>query len=238
MAVKRVAAVVVAAGLVLTGCSWLGLGEKTFGDQETIDQDISKVRFDNDSGDVKITIGDEITVRRTVSHHEDDPPGKTHRVDGDTLILEHCPTTNCSVDYEITVPEGTTVDGHVDSGGIELVGVAAVNVEAESGDVTVRDVAGTVNASAQSGRISLSGIGGAVVATAESGDVELTMAEAQDVTVTTSSGSIEVAVPDSDYRVSTTVDSGTLDNDIANDPRGEHTLTLEADSGNVTVRKA
>lgn len=237
MAIRHVAPVVVA-GLVLAGCGWAGIGEKTFTDEESIGQDVTKVRFDNDSGDVKITIGDEITVHRNVSHHEDDKPGKTHRVEGDTLVLEQCPAANCSVDYEVTVPEGTEVDGHVDSGVVELVGVAAVNVEAESGDITVRDVPGSVNASVQSGRITLSGIGGAVVATAESGDVEVGLTEPQDVTVTTSSGDIQATVPDGSYRVTTSVDSGTLENDLENDPSGEHTLTFGADSGNITVRKA
>lgn len=237
MAIKHVAPVVVA-GLLLAGCGWAGIGEKTFTDDATVGQEITKVRFDNDSGDVKITIGDEVTVHRSVDHDDDEKPGPTHRVDGDTLILEACSANNCSVDYEVTVPAGTEVDGHVDSGNAEVVGVAAANVEAESGDVTVRDVAGKVNAVAQSGRVTLSGIGGTVVATAESGDVSVGLAEPENVTVTTESGHIELTVPDGSYRVTTSVDSGDLTNDLEDDPDGEHSLTLEADSGDITVRKA
>lgn len=239
MGIRHVVAgtAVVAGGLLLTGCGWGGGSGTTFNDNEAIGQKITEVRFSNDSGDVKISIGNTTEVRRTVKYDED-KPDKTYRVDGSTLVLEECKERNCWVSYEVTVPEGTKVSGHADSGDIELAGVASANVEAESGNITVRDVAGEVNAAAQSGTVDLSDIGGAVVAGAESGNVTVGLTEAQDVTATASSGNIEVTVPSGDYHVTADADSGDIDNEVGNDDSAAHKLQLQADSGNITVKRA
>ncbi|HEX6355129.1 MAG TPA: hypothetical protein VF106_19415, partial [Actinophytocola sp.] len=101
MRIKHVltGAVVVAGGLLLSACDWDVAGER-FGDVETLDQSVSEVRFSNDSGDVKITVGDTFEVRRTVGYR-DEKPGKTYRMDGDALLLENCPENDCWVSYEV-----------------------------------------------------------------------------------------------------------------------------------------
>ena len=237
MGIKHVVAgvTIVAGGLLLTACDWDEFADNKFSDQESLTQQVSEVRFSNDSGDVKITVGDTLEVRRTVGYGED-KPGKTYRVDGDALVLEECRQRNCWVSYDVTVPEGTKVSGHVDSGSVEVAGVASANVAVESGDVTVRDVAGQVNASAQSGNVELSGIGGVVVAGAESGDVSVRVTEAVAVTATTSSGNIDVAVPDDEYQVD--IETANMDdivNDLGDDESGPK-ISLRADSGSVTLK--
>jgi DUF4097 and DUF4098 domain-containing protein YvlB len=222
------------AGLVLAGCGWVG--NTTFDDRETLDETVTELRFSNDSGDVRVSVGDTVEVRRTVSHG-DEKPGRSYRVDDGALVLDACPVRDCKIDYEVTVPAGTKVSGHVDSGTIEVAGVATANVEAESGDITVRDVAGEVNASVQSGSVDLGGIGGTVVAGAESGDVTVGLVTARGVSVETQSGDIEVTVPSGKYHVTASTESGSIDNDLDDDPSG---LPIEASaqSGNVTIRAA
>jgi hypothetical protein len=236
MGIRHVVAglAVVSCGLLVTACGWEAGGTR-FSDDESIGQTITEVRFDNDSGDVKISVGDATSVHREVKYSTD-KPGKTSRVDdGDTLVLEACRTRNCWVTYDVVVPAGTKVNGHIDSGDVEVAGVASANVQSESGNLTVRDVAGKVNATAESGTVDLSGIGGAVVAGAESGGVTVGLTTAQDVSVSTESGDIEVSVPGADYRVDASSDSGTVDNGLDGDNTGGHKLELRADSGNVTV---
>jgi hypothetical protein len=228
---------VMAGGLLLSACEWDNLGGEQFNDQETLGQSVSEVRFANDSGDVKITVGgDQVEVLRTVKY-EDTKPGKTYRVDGAALVLEACQERNCWVNYEVTVPEGTTVSGHVDSGNVELVGVARANVEAESGDVSIRDVDGEVNATAQSGNVELSGIGGAVVAGAESGSVTIDMTSAANIAAKASSGNVDVTVPKGNYQVNATADSGEVTNDVGSGSSGP-TIDVQADSGNISIRAA
>lgn len=225
---------VVAGGLLLAGC--VRFGHDEFSDREELGQEITEVRFTNDSGNVRISVGDTTEVARTVKYDED-KPGKTHRVENGALIVEECPVRNCSIDYELTVPAGTKVSGHVDSGNVEVTGVATANVEAESGDITVRDVAGEVNASVQSGTVDLTGIGGAVVAGAESGDVTVGLTAVRSVFVETQSGNVEVTVPSGKYHVTASTESGNLDNDLGDDPSGEP-IQVSAQSGDVTIRAA
>jgi len=236
MGIKHVVAGITAgvAGLALAGCGWMDT--TAFEDQETVGETITEVSFSNDSGNITINIGDTVEVRRA-GRYGDEKPGSTHLVKDSTLVIEACPVRNCTIDYELTVPAGTKVSGHVDSGNIEITGVATANVEAESGDITVRDVAGEVNASVQSGSVDLDGIGGAVVAGAESGDVTVGLDTARSVSVETQSGNIEVTVPSGKYHVSASTESGSLDNDLVDDPSG---LPIEASaqSGDVTIRAA
>jgi hypothetical protein len=226
---------VAASCLLLSACDWEDFDKETFADHEAIGQPVSEVRFTNDSGDLKITVGDRFEVRRTVGYG-DTKPGKTYRMDGDALVLEECEERDCWVDYEVTVPEGTTVSGHLDAGNVEIVGVASANVAAESGNVTVRDVDGQVNASTQSGNIELSGIGGAVVAGAQSGNVRVGLTAADSVTASTESGNVDVTVPDASYQVDISTGSGEdITNEIGDDDTGP-ALELRAESGNVSLR--
>jgi DUF4097 and DUF4098 domain-containing protein YvlB len=235
MRIKHVLAgvTVVAGGLLLSACDWDVAGER-FSDVETLSQSVSEVRFSNDSGDVKVTVGDTFEVRRTVGYR-DAKPGKTYRMDGDALVLETCTERDCWVSYEVTVPESVKVSGKLESGSIEVVGATSANVSAESGDVTVRDVAGEVNATTQSGSVSLSGIGGAVVAGAQSGDVSVAMVSAKKVTASTSSGNVDVTVPDASYRVHIQADEQT--NELGDDGTGP-SIDLRTDSGDVSLRAA
>lgn len=239
MRTKRLVAglAIAAAGLVLTGCGWEGMAENRFSDDETIGQKITEVRFANDSGDVTIRVGDTTSVHRDVKY-DSDKPGKTYRVDGDTLVLEACQARNCYVSYEVVVPEGTTVNGSVESGSAEVTGVASANLEAQSGSLTARDVSGAVNASAESGSVRLAGIGGDVVASAESGNVTVELASPADVSANAESGDIEVTVPRGSYQVRATTDSGEVDNGLTGGDTSGPRLDLVADSGDIVLKEA
>jgi hypothetical protein len=237
MRIKRVMAgvTIVAGGLLLSACDWEDFGGNKFTDSESLSQPVSEVRFANDSGDVRLTVGDTFEVRRTVGY-DDTKPGKTYRMDGDALVLEECKERNCWVSYDVTVPKGTKVSGHLDSGDVEVVGVASVNVAAESGNVTVRDVVGEVNATTQSGNVELSEIGGAVVAGAESGNVTVGLNKSESVTATTQSGNVDVTVPDASYQVDIQTEGHeAVTNDLGDDPTGPK-INLSTESGNVTLR--
>ncbi|MGH3758715.1 DUF4097 family beta strand repeat-containing protein [Actinophytocola sp.] len=240
---------------VLAGCGW-GIATSSYTDDKGIDAAFTSVRFANDSGDMTIRAGDEASVHRTVHHGGDKPGGDTFRVRDGVLELDSCGEPQCWIDYEVTVPAGTTVSGQLDSGTTTVSGVAEVNVRASSGEVTVEDVAGAVNIEAESGSVNLSDIGGAVVAKAESGNVHaddvrgdvtlqassgnvgVELAAARDVRVKAESGNVEVAVPDGAYQVTADTDSGDVESDVTDDAAGDHHLDLHTDSGNITVTRA
>lgn len=215
---------------------------------------VSRIRVDNDSGNVAIRTGDVQTT--TVRQHFDfrwGEPDASFAMDGGELVLGDCGWW-CSVDYELIVPEGMAINGDVDSGDLLLEGVSSAEVDASSGDVTVRDVSGPVRLDVSSGDVQLSDIGdpvyidassgdvigdglrGQVEVDASSGNIRLVVVVPQSVTADASSGDIELTVPDGPDRVEGETDSG--DREIRVDQAGEaaHTLQLHASSGDVTVR--
>jgi hypothetical protein len=173
---------------LLTACDW-ELATESYSDSEDIAQEVTSVRFANDSGGVTIRTGDQTSVKREV-HYGDEKPGTTFKVKDGVLQLDSCDKRNCWIDYEVTVPEGTTVAGQLDSGNADISGVAEATVRASSGEVTVRDVAGPVTVEASSGEVTLADIGGTVVAKAESGSVQADNVRG-DLTLEVSSGEVE-----------------------------------------------
>ncbi|NKQ55858.1 DUF4097 domain-containing protein [Amycolatopsis sp. K13G38] len=185
-----------------------------------VGQAITSVRLDVDSSDVRIHAGDVggTTVHQSFRYRHG-TPGDAFQVTGNQLVLAGC-GGGCSVDYDVVVPRGTTVSGDGNSGEIRLQGLAATNVTARSGDVTVLDSTGPVNVRADSGRI------------------QVRLSSPQDVTAEADSGDVNVVVPRDRYRVQVTTDSGEQQVGIGDDPAGTHTLHLQADSGRVTLSPA
>jgi len=251
--------------LALGGIVLIGVGLATafgwgwgsdFENSKTLSETIRSVKLEGDSGSVKIRTGTgPSTVHEKVSYHWRSKPGDTfYRVDGDQLVLTDC-GNNCSVDFEIVVPAGVPVSGRLDSGALDVAGVASVDVQSDSGRAKVEDVSGAVNLRLSSGSVDLRDVGpvtvhsdsgsvtgrgvrGPVDVTAESGRVEFALTQANDVKVKADSGSIEVEVPGGPYRVEGNSDSGHRDIGVPTDGSAQHVLDLTTDSGSVKVRAA
>ncbi|WP_439384854.1 DUF4097 family beta strand repeat-containing protein [Amycolatopsis lexingtonensis] len=251
--------------LALGGIVLIGVGLATafgwgwgsdFENSKTLSETIRSVKLEGDSGAVKIRTGSgPSTVHQSVNYHWRGNPGDTfYRVDGDQLVLTDC-GDNCSVDFEVVVPEGVPVSGKLDSGGLDVRGVASVDVQADSGHAKVEDVRGLVKLRLESGGIDLENVGevqvhassgsiegkgvrGPVDVTSDSGSIEFSLEQANNVKVKADSGSVEVTVPGGPYRVVGTSDSGHRDIDVPTDGSASHTLDLTTESGSVTVRAA
>ncbi|MEV7093968.1 DUF4097 family beta strand repeat-containing protein [Amycolatopsis sp. NPDC051045] len=247
-------------GIVLIGvglATALGWGwGSDFEHTGTVSETIRSVKLAGDSGSVKIRTGSgPSTVHEEVSYHwRSKPDGPFYRVDGDQLVLASC-GTNCSVDFEVVVPEGVPVTGKVDSGALDIAGVSSVDVQSDSGEARVEDVPGAVKLRLDSGSIDLRNVGavqlqsdsgsitgndvrGPVDVTASSGSVEFTLTQANDVKVHADSGSIELTVPGGPYRVEGGSDSGHREIDVQTEGSARHVLDLNTESGSVTVRAA
>jgi DUF4097 and DUF4098 domain-containing protein YvlB len=211
--------------LLLAACTWDG--KNTASDDNAVEQSFSSVRIGNDSGSVKIHNGSKATVHRTI-HYDKNRPGSTYHVDGNTLVVESCRERNCSIDYELTVPAGTRVDGKVDSGDIEVDGVAAVNLKIESGSANIQHVSGKVNVDSSSGRVQVSDVADAVVVRSESGRVTLADLKAA-VTAQADSGSIEA------HGVGGAADLKSQSGSVTVGLASPQNVRVQADSGNVTL---
>ena len=122
---------------------------------DTVDTAVRQVEIDNGSGDVIVRSADvsHTVVKQRFSYRGGDPE-RAFEVAGSTLLLHGCGSF-CSVDYEVTVPVGTTVRGEVSSGDVVVEGTADVDVRASSGDVKLRlRDANNVSVEAKSGNVS------------------------------------------------------------------------------------
>ena len=174
--------------LLLAGCNGLRSASKSFTDDTGVQQKVSAVRIENGSGAVHIRVGAAPNVHRTV-YYLTDKPGSTSHFDGDTLVLEDCKQSNCSIDYDVVLPAGAKVTGAVGSGDIDVAGMSEVGVQSGSGDVVVRDITGPVTVKTSSGNATLSGLDQSAVVDAHSGDVRLTNVKG-DITVQSRSGTV------------------------------------------------
>jgi hypothetical protein len=208
--------------LIGTGIA-IGLGwwwPSTADADHQVAQRIESVRLDTNSGDIRITAGDVTTASvHERFHYSGSRPDQAYQVDGSQLVLTDC-GHDCTVDYQVVVPRGTSVSGSAKSGDVDLDGLAVTDVTSTSGEVRVRAAAGPVTAHANSG------------------DVTVDLASPQNVQVDANSGSVTVTVPTDRYRVQARTNSGDQEIDIVTDPAGPYLLDLEANSGDVKVRSA
>lgn len=230
-ALAGVALIAVAVGIA-TGWIWSSTATAT----EAVGERIDVVEIDNDSGNVSISAGEvnQTQVKQRFSYRFDNP-GNAFEVDDGVLKLKDCGWW-CSVDYEVIVPVGTEVSGELDSGNLLLAGVASADVQADSGNITLRNIPGEVKLDIDSGNVEGTGLGGNLTANVDSGSADLQFAEQVDVTADVDSGDIELTLPDGEYRVEGESDSGERDIQVDQSQNAEHVLELNVDSGNLTVR--
>jgi hypothetical protein len=217
-----------AALLVAAGC---GLVWNTLSDGLVQDTPIAEVRINGGSGDVTV-LGDAtkgVDVRRTVRYVGDTRPGQTMSVVDGILTVNTSCGNRCRAAYEIHVARGVKVTGKNNSGNVSLSDVSDVDVQVDSGDLTVRRASGSVSLSADSGRVQATDVTGGATLSADSGDVTLTGIGGP-VRVTVGSGRIEATGLSGDS-ASLESDSG----DIEISLRAPANVTVRADSGRIEV---
>ena len=231
------------AGLILIGAAvgiaagWLWSSDAQA--VERVTEHIRTVEIDKDSGDVVIRADDVSTteIRESFSYRFDKPDSRAFSVDRGTLTLDGCGWW-CTVDYEIVVPRGATVTGKLNSGNVELIGIAGGEIDINSGDTTLRDIGGPLTVDSDSGNIEATGLTGDLTVEANSGDVTASFDEPANVTADVDSGSIELTMPQAQYQVEGETDSGNRDIQVAVRDDATHRLQLDTDSGDVFVRMA
>jgi DUF4097 and DUF4098 domain-containing protein YvlB len=166
--------------------------------------------IDNVSGEIAIAggSGDEVSidaVKRTrgdraelatVRIEIDEGPGRVEvRTEYDRQRNRRDRDDHVSVDYTITVPEGTTVDASSVSGSVRVTNVrGAVRVESVSGDVTTSGSPRVEMAKSLSGDVVLAGATaeGDLNASSVSGEVRANGVRARSLQVSSVSGGVEL----------------------------------------------
>ncbi|MEU3017798.1 DUF4097 family beta strand repeat-containing protein [Nocardiopsis sp. NPDC007018] len=210
--------VLVLALVVVTALSVLGNMTVNQSDRADSFDGVNALEIDNSTlGGVVLRGGGDggITVDRKLRGSPLSEPDEDIETSGDTLEIDaDCSGLGlfdtCSVDYDVTVPAGTsvelrTVSGLVSvenlegelrvetsSGAVDVTEqVGAVEVESVSGDLVLDGVEGAVEAHTVSGRITASGAGSVLDVSTTSGEVVAEGFGAEEVRAESVSGSME-----------------------------------------------
>lgn len=229
----RTALVALLVGAVLTACG-IRIVKYEFADDHVVAENFTSVRVRTGSGDISIRYQQDLAetkIHRRIEHAKDNrPTGLSHRIEGNALVLEDC-GNNCSIDYEIVVRDpAITVRGeNVGSGDATIEGLASVDYQAGSGNITVRDIAGDVKLNTGSGDFRATAVKGTVTAKLGSGNMFLDQLKGK-VLVSTHSGDIRGTAIDTD--VTADADSGDVDLTFLS----ARTARIDTGSGDITVR--
>lgn len=115
------------------------------------------------------------------------------RQDGNSIRIDYINLNNVSVDYEITVPEDTTIRAHTGSGDQTVEGLKGnIDLEAGSGDMKLARLTGEMHFQTGSGDVRGHELSGPLRIKAGSGGIEIDEIGAGDVDIRTGSGNITV----------------------------------------------
>ncbi len=179
----------------------------------------------------KIYVGDRwlFGSRHTdVSDIEQNPP--IHQ-EGNSIRVDYVSARDISVDYEITVPEDTTIRSHSGSGDQTIEGTRGnVDLQSGSGDVRLARLTGEIRLQTGSGDVRAHEISGPVRGGAGSGNLELEEIGKGDIDLHTGSGNINVRGIQGAFRAE--AGSG----DVTAEGTQAGTWEVHTGSGNVHVR--
>jgi DUF4097 and DUF4098 domain-containing protein YvlB len=153
------------------------------------------------------------------------------RQDGNNIRIDYVNLHNVSVDYEITVPENTTVRTHSGSGDQSVEGLkGTVDLEAGSGDMQLSRLTGDLHFQTGSGNVRGRQLSGPARVKAGSGDIEVEEVGEGDVDIRTGSGNITVSGVNGGFRAE--AGSG----DIRGNGNPKSLWSIRTGSGNVDLR--
>jgi hypothetical protein len=210
---------------------------------------VSQIRVSQDVGDVRLTADAPDGTARVTANITDSFSEVTWsaRLQGSTLFVEgRCDQKGvsffgCDVDFTVSLPPGAAVQLESDTGDVSVDGgFAAIEASTSTGDVKVSEITGPVKLRTNTGDIRALALGGSVAdLKTQTGDVRVEFATPPTIAVAqTNTGDVRVQVPRdaTQYQVSTNTDTGDVSVDVANVPTAtDHRISAETDTGDIRV---
>ena len=166
--------------------------------------------------------------KEEIQELEKNPPV---RQSGNSIRVDYVNLRNVAIDYEITVPENTTLRSHSGSGDQNVEGLKGnVDLEAGSGDMQLARLNGDMRFQTGSGNVRGRELSGPARIKAGSGDIEVEEVGAGDVDVRTGSGNITVSGVNGGFRA----EAGSGDIHANGSPKS--LWSIRTGSGNVDLR--
>jgi hypothetical protein len=197
--------------------------------------------------DGDVTIGPspdgQVHVRTVVRHGLDEPEIVQESTPSGVRLDARCReflAVRCDVRHEVQVPPAfeVVIDG-VDGNVVASRLSGPLTVDRLSGDITALELSGPLDLRSRTGEIRGDALrSGVVRAASDTGDVQLELElPPQSVDVVADNGEVDLAVPaGTAYRVDARSDSGEERVLVPLDPASTHTLRVDGDTGDVTVR--
>jgi len=262
LAVGAPLAIIAIGHLGLTEIAWAGQG--SYPVRLTIPMDGQAASIAIDSGQLDVGPGTGSTLRLTgTAHYSLVRSSVTWTSAGSGVsVNSRCPFPygSCGFDARAVIPAGAQATVHDASGDVTVRGLTGpVSIADDSGNIVAAALSGGVSISNHSGDVSGSALAGPrveiednsgnitvvgltsmnVSASDDSGDITLTFIRVPDaVRVIDHSGNITVVLPrgSTAYNVTATTSSGQRTVSVPTNPSSPHVITVQDDSGDVTVR--
>ena len=188
-----------------------------------VPQRVTQLVVQDSAGDVHVSTGSGSAVGVTEHQtYRGSPPASTHALSGGVLTLAYtCPSSDCGIDYTVTVPAGL-----------------AVQVDAQAGDVTLTGLDGALQVRADAGDVRATGLGSSTAnLVAGAGDVTLGFdAAPANLSVQADAGDVRITLPGTvGYAVTATADAGDTHVTVPTSPGSSHVVKAVADAGDVSV---
>jgi hypothetical protein len=209
---------------------------------------VQKVVAQTDLGDVTVRQGgpgQPLVIRRRLTWSFEEPAVELTRNGNDVDVRGTCQRAwplsyGCSVDLEITLPPGAAVMIRSGTGDINADGVSgAFNVTTRTGDINADGVSGALDVTTRTGDINLRGLRSPdVTASTDTGDIVVALVAApRSVRASTSTGDVKVSVPPDGtaYRVNGRTSVGNRTIRVPTDPSSSRTITVSSSVGAVNV---
>jgi hypothetical protein len=228
---------------------------------ETVPQPVTSLLVQSYGGQVQVTSGqvNRVQVTETIGYDKGihPPPVVTQSVSGGRLSLSDpaCTGSDCSVDFNVTVPADVTVTALTEGGPMAVSGVAGANLASGGGPVRATLIGGPLTVNTGGGALALRGLsgplraetaGGTLIAqdvaaatatiTTGGGPAMVSFVTApENVSVSTDGGPAMVAVPGGPYKLTADSGGGPQSVGIATDPAAQPSITVSSGGGPLRI---
>lgn len=158
------------------------------------------------------------------------PPVVAQSVSGGRLSLGDpaCASSDCFVNFTVTVPPDVTVTVDTQGDPVTVSGVAGANLNSGGGPVTATRIGGPLTVTTGGGPLTLTGLAGPLNADTDSGNLVAQGVAAATAAVSTGGGPAQIAFSAAPALVNVNTDGGSL---LLTVPGGPYALSAESDGG-------
>jgi hypothetical protein len=200
----------------------------------TVPQPVTSLTVQSYGGQVLVAAGPvrRVQVTETITYDQQagGPPAVTQSLSGGRLSLGDpvCESSDCSVDFAVTVPPGLVVTVETGGGAVSVSGAAGADLDSSGGPVRATQISGPLTVTTGGGPLFVDGLTGPLRADTGGGDLVARGIAAATATVTTGGGMATIAFSAAPDTVSVSTDGGPATLAV---PGGPYALTAESDGG-------